>query len=122
MEMMPIEVRHILFDETEVQAALVAYHRRRVASHRQLSVAELRIEDYPQLRGFLSFLDQDGQLEVAEFGRVEMAAALILHCRQLRVPLPAKATKELRVYGQRGLCLTLSLNAPPSLAQALAPH
>ncbi len=119
---MPIEVRHILFDEDEVRAALVGYHRRRVASHRRLSVSELRLEDYPNLRAFLSFIDQDGQLEVVEFGRVEMAAALILHCRQLRVPLPAKATKELRLYGQRGLCMTLSLNAPPSLAHALAPH
>jgi hypothetical protein len=117
---MPIEVRHVLFDQAEVQAALLAYHRRRAAPKRRLTVADLRVEDVPLLRAFLSFLDDEGALEVIEFARAEIAAALILFCRQMRVPLPARAAKELALYGGGDLCMSLSLNAPKSLTLALA--
>jgi hypothetical protein len=117
---MPIEVRHVLFDRAEVQAALLAYHRRRALPKRSLSVADFTVEDSPVLRAFLSFLDDEGTLDVVEFAGTEIAAALILYCRQTRVPLPARASKELKVYSSGDLCMSLALNAPESLKLALA--
>jgi hypothetical protein len=108
---MPIEIRHILFDESEVRRALIAFATARRKPFAGLSTADLQLKDVPDLRAFLSGLSADGALEVLEFTGTEIAVALILLCGQLRIPLPARASKELTLH-ERGLCMSLRLNVP----------
>jgi hypothetical protein len=117
---MPIEVRHLMFDEAEVTSALVAYERRSRPQKRPMSVADLRLDDFPTMKAFLTLRTPEGGIEVAEFGGAQLAAALILFCRNARIPLPARAAKTVTIF-DRGLRLSLSLNAPPSLLAALTP-
>lgn len=117
---MPIEVRHLIFDEAEVTAALLAYDRRSRPQTRSMSVADMRLDDFPAMKGFLTLRTTDGAIDVVEFGAAQLAAALILFCRNARIPLPAKAAKSVTIF-DRGLRLSLSLNAPPSLQAALTP-
>ena len=117
---MPTEIRHIVFDPAEVQSALVDYHRRRMAEMRRLSLADISIQDEPALRAFLSFIDHEGALEVVELARAELAAALILYCNQTRVPMPARAVKELKRHGAAGLCMSLWLNVPRHVGRLMA--
>jgi hypothetical protein len=114
----PIEIRHLMFDQAEVTAALVGYDRRTRPQGRTPTVADLRLDDFPTLKAFLTMRTPEGGIDVVEFGGAQLAAALILHCRHGRIPLPARATKTVRLF-DRGLRLTLALNAPPSLQAAM---
>ena len=116
---MPIEVRHLIFDEAEVSAALLAYDRRTRPQSRSMTLADLRLDDFPTMKCYLTLRTPDGGLDVVEFSATQLAAALILYCRQERIPLPARASKSVRIL-DRSVHLSLSLNAPASLQMALA--
>jgi hypothetical protein len=121
MRGVPIEVRHLIFEEAEVGEALIGYDRRTRPQSRSMTVADLRLDDFPTMKGYLTLRTAEGGLDVVEFSAAQLAAALILYCRHTGIPLPARASKTVKIL-DRGLRLSLSLNAPPSLQSALTPH
>lgn len=118
---MPTELRHLLFRPAEVIEAVCAYQRR---------VGEAMPEG-PVLYSTLEPDDDDGGVrlcitiataagrpgkgrksrapsrEEVIVGDHALAAALILYCRDLRIPLPARAEKSLQLFGdQLGLIVS----------------
>lgn len=115
---MPSEMRQILFQTPEVAQALIKFHRRirtplpagtviRCAAESDESGGAARVRlviapDDPEEMA----PSKEAHQEVVIEGPA-LAAALILHCRDHRIPLPANAQKSLqRVGDQVGLVLT----------------
>jgi hypothetical protein len=111
---MPSEIRHILFEPSEVIRAVEGYHLR---AGRPLPGPILKCEPEADDQGvrFRVFLDVDDE-EIRSrpvmLDETAMAAALILACRDRRIPLPARALKSIGIFGnQIGLIATFNLGA-----------
>ena len=118
---MPSEIRHLLFRPAEVIHAVKEYYRRRgeplptgsiVRCGPEVDGAGVRFrielaldpakDQRPGTRA------EDKRTDIIVDGS-ELAAALILHCRDRRIPLPVSANKKLEHYGQQ-TCLVATLN------------
>ena len=119
---MPSEIRHVLFRPAEVIDAIRLYHQRLGASLPTGTVSRcgpesdqaggnvrFRIVVQPDLsRDAPPVAGQEGTVEVVVEGS-NLAAALILYCRERQVPLPASAHKSLQCFGEQvGLVATLN--------------
>ena len=120
---MPKELRHLLFRPPEVVQAVKEYHRRigdplpagavaRCGPETADAAVQFRIILTPDL-----VAAADGSLVAAVGGERQelliegptLAAALILHCRDRKIPLPAAADKSLQRFGEQ-VCLIVTLN------------
>ena len=119
---MASEIRHVLFRPAEVVQAVAEYHKRMQQPLPSGSILSCRTEckDPGGVVRFVMTLvpDERGRkghdkaspapIEVAVEGPA-LAAALIVHCQTLRIPLPAKADKSLQLFGDR-ICLIATIN------------
>ncbi len=123
---MPSEVRHVLFQPPEVVQAVKAYHRRlgtplpAGAIQRCGPEAEgtdgavrFRITIVPDSAERTHPTPVEKTLREITIEGSALAAALILHCSDLRIPLPASAAKSLRCFGEQ-VCLVVAVNARQS--------
>lgn len=119
---MPSEIRHILFRPAEVLDAIRMYHKRLGSPLPAGTVRHCGPEtDAPggTVRFHINLLPdlprdvpppsgEEQGIEVVVEG-ANLAAALILYCRDRRVPLPAGAQKSLQCFGEQvGLIATLA--------------
>lgn len=108
---MPTEIRHILFSPAEMVVAVSDFSRRTGKPLPPGSVVGCRInsavEDGVELVRFsLSIASAAAAGNVCEqrevtSGGSNLAAALILFCRDRRIPLPSDADKSLRRFGDQ---------------------
>lgn len=108
------EVRHILFSDAEIAAALIGWeHRqgRRVASG-TLSMVSVREVDGEIEAELQASSDDDLPVALPCLRGSALAAALIAFCHHRRVPLPRRAPKRLALLDGR-LLLTVVRNAAP---------
>jgi hypothetical protein len=104
---MPTEIRHIICNSAEMISALQLFYRTRQKPLPAGSVVSLTIQDEP-LSAILEIeSDKDGKRVRFQSGGEEMAAALILFCRESHIPLPADGQKVLQKFGDSvGLIVT----------------
>lgn len=119
---MPSELRHLLFRPDEVVQAVWAYHRRLGLPVPSGVVARCGPEDRrgnevvfritfvpaPAKDAAARAAGAGGRCDVLIDGPT-LTAALILHCRDRRIPLPARVAKTLRRYGER-VCLVSAMD------------
>lgn len=104
---MPTEIRHIICNAAEVIAALQLFYKTRQKPLPAGSVASLVIQDEPLSAVLEIESDKDGKRIRVQCGGEEMAAALILFCRENHIPLPADGQKVLQKFGDSvGLIVT----------------
>jgi len=107
---MPTEIRHILFRATEVVVAVAEYSRRIRQPLPPGSVVKWSMqadEEGGSVRFTLTIDDESGDSRrdggvVRHDVTIEgpaLAAALILYCRDRRIPLPSGAEKALQRFG-----------------------
>lgn len=122
---MPAELRHLLFPPTEVVNAVREYHRRFGTPLPAGSVVECGPEGAGAQEGAVRFRIvlasppakgaapgrsvEDVRREMVIESHV-LVAALILYCRDQRIPLPATATKSLQRFGNQ-VCLIATIGA-----------
>jgi hypothetical protein len=112
---MPTELRHVLFKPAEVVEALVLHRRRTGEPLPSGSIVACGVEQAGPAApvGFHLAVERDcggpdARYEVRVEGP-ELCAALLLYCRERRVPMPAKADKSLQRFGSRlGLVITFN--------------
>ena len=111
---MPTEVRHILFRPTEVIQAIKEYHRKLNKPLPAAPVFDCAMECAGPGRPVRFRIimgprpgEESPQHLITE--NEALIAALILHCRERSIPLPAKAEKTLQQFGQQ-LCLIATTN------------
>lgn len=107
---MPSELRHIIFRAVEVLGAVKEYRRRMQLPLISGSIIRFSIEDTPHHRAELVVMPDSGPPEVVTvFENEVLAAALILFCRDRKIPLPADGEKSLQKIGSN-LAMIVSRN------------
>jgi hypothetical protein len=94
------EYRLIFFRESELARALGAYRRVRKDPLPPGQIGKLQC-DARTLRVTLVLQTDDGGTVRASFEAPEVAAALIVHCKDVRIPLSRTAEKSLRMVSGR---------------------
>jgi hypothetical protein len=94
------EYRLIFFRESELIRALGAYRRVRKDPLPPGQIARLQC-DSKSMRVTLFVQLDDGEMVRAGFEAPEVAAALIVHCKDVRIPLSRTAEKSLRMVAGR---------------------
>ena len=119
---MPSELRHVLFRPAEVVQAVKEYYRRSGAPLPSGSVVRcgpegegggvrFRIALVPdRAKGHAPAPPGEGARHEVLVEGPALAAALILHCRDRGIPLPASAEKSLQRLGER-VCLIAIIGA-----------
>jgi hypothetical protein len=106
------EIRQLIFPRDELIRALVVMRKKRGQALPAGNVIDVEYGTAKKGEITVSLnvaLDGSGGREVFTFDTNEIAAALIMHCIEHRIPLPAKANKSLQVIGD-SLALVASLN------------
>jgi len=95
---MPAEVRHVLFRPTEVVSAIADYYRRMQMPLPPGSVVRSAVEDENGAVRFTMVVSRDdgSARQSVTLEGSQLAAALILFCRDHRVPLPSDSDKSLK--------------------------
>ena len=117
---MPSELRHLLFRPAEVVQAVKEYYRRtgkvlptstvvRCCPESEGAGCSIKFRitiapDRPDPKQPMDTTQQDVVIDGAA-----LAAALILSCRDRRIPLPAHANKSLQLFGAQ-ICLLVAIN------------
>lgn len=119
---MPSELRHILFRPAEVAVAITEYYRRTGTPLPQGSIVRCgpECESAGSAMRFrmvlvLDIADSEASMpsagahrEVVVEGPI-LAAALILYCRDRRIPMPVSGDKSLQRFGEQvGLVVTIN--------------
>jgi hypothetical protein len=105
---MPTEIRHVMFSAEEAMTALRDYC---VSAGRRFPAyaSVLTIEGvHDPLVRVSAPSDAAGEDRSVSFTGRELAAPLLLYCRRKRIPLPARAEKQIIVLGGR-LALVIKL-------------
>ncbi len=117
---MPSEVRHLVFRAPEVVQALGAHFRRagRPLTSGTIGDCSAAGDGLTTPVVFQMKLHADsgaGKTEEITVDSVTLVAALIMHCREKRIPLSAKAQKSLQRIGEQ-ICLvaTIGYGTDPS--------
>ena len=92
------EVRTIIFSNEEVQLALTEHCRRRGKALPTGVVSRLVMKSDP-ISAALVLTNDAGGVVSLDFPQVEVAASLIGYCLHRKVPLPAKAEKQIQIIG-----------------------
>ncbi len=105
------EVRYLLFEEQDLLRAMIEYRKSRNQPLPTGSIAEFKIHRKQPVTCTLSVHeDQAGKKTDIIFTNDVMRAALISYCMYKKVPLPARAEKDLQVFGSRvGMLISLNL-------------
>lgn len=110
---MPSEIRHILFQDAEVGKAVRFYRERTGTVLAPGDSNGYTVENVGPGQD-IRFSMQVGigpQSQSVSASGSELAAALILYCRNQKIPLPAGAAKSLQCYGGKHLCLVVTRNS-----------
>ncbi|HEY0523396.1 MAG TPA: hypothetical protein VGD08_08400 [Stellaceae bacterium] len=136
---MPKEIRYLLFSAQEVQTAVIEFYRKRrggaaaaVPARRSAAAMEpgLAIELCQRADGepfALLRVGPPGGRDAAaaiELAAPDLVSALILYCKDKRIPIPAGGYKSLEIVGDElGLLTTLRVpqGARPRLLAAVRP-
>lgn len=110
---MPTEVRHVLFKTAEVVAAMQSYYRRLGRPLSSGLIADCITEGdgigSPVLIRLQIHADGgNGRPFEITIDSITLVAALIMHCKDNCVPLPARARKSLQRMGEH-VCLVAAL-------------
>jgi hypothetical protein len=111
---MASEYRLIFFDQNELCRALIEYNRQRrtpfpPGNLRKVVIGRTNLNVTIQI-------DMDaGAAEHVSFDTASIAAALIVFCKDRKIPLPAKASKEMRLVADR-LCMLIRTKGTPAEA------
>ena len=118
------EIRHLLFQTTDLIRALVEYKKKKSECLPPGSISDFRIKrNQGLIHCVLKInLDKSGKKVHFYFEHEEIREALIMYCLYRRVPLPANTNKDLGMFGDRvGLYFSLNLsNEEIKQLQALA--
>ncbi|WP_138379444.1 hypothetical protein [Luteithermobacter gelatinilyticus] len=99
---MPSEVRHIFFEEAELRRALVKYALVKGKTLLFDDIKSIIINNSGMVSATLMIKKIINEPPIRmEFSTAELAAALVLFCKETGVPLPKKGVKSLNVDEDR---------------------
>ena len=107
------EVRHLIFQDVDVQRALVAFRKNRGEPLPAGNIVCVKVEKAKAgIRCVLDVdSDTDGHRKSYLFTADEILPALISYCIGKNVPLPAKSPKFLKIFGdQIGFIVPVNLS------------
>ncbi|MCA0451107.1 MAG: hypothetical protein LCH62_15290 [Proteobacteria bacterium] len=111
---MASEYRLIFFDQNELCRALIEYNRQRRTPFPPGNLKKVVIDRHT-LNVTIQIDKDAGQSATVAFDPSSVAAALIVYCRERKIPLPAKSAKEMRLVADR-LCFLIRIKGTPSEA------
>lgn len=89
------ELRCIIYTKKELAIALKDHRRRSARPLPSGNLMDVKIDPKPQITVTLNIVDDSGHPHILPFSGAELAAALIAHCIDQRVPVPVSAKKSL---------------------------
>lgn len=98
---MPIEVRYVMFTQTEVVKAILEFKKRRGEAMPQGSIVKFGMEGTSEPSFIIEIKGDDGIVQTVSVDNKPLTAALVMFCINTKIPLPAKASKTLKVNGQK---------------------
>ena len=109
---MAAELRHVIFSKQEVIEAVQVYLRRSGERMPPGVVTRVTIKSGDEI-GILFQITEDASNRVHTFyvDGDKLTSALILHCKNIRIPLPFKAQKRLEMVGSN-VSILISKNIP----------
>ena len=109
---MAAELRHIIFSKQEVVEAVQSYMRRSGERMPPGVVTRITVKSGEEI-GILFQVTEDVSDKIHTFyvDGDKLTAALILHCKTNRIPLPYKAQKSLQMVGSN-ISMLVSKNIP----------
>jgi hypothetical protein len=114
------EFRRLVFSSSELEKAIKAFNKEKVAKLPDGEIVGLEIVGEPKICARLRVGDfyggSESQEVVVEAGY--LAAAMLFHCTQSRIPIPKSPKKTLERVGD-GLALSFSINADPQLVDLI---
>jgi hypothetical protein len=110
---MASEYRLVFFDQNEMCRALIEYKRQRgtpfpPGNLRKVVIGRSALDVTIQVEP-----DRGGAIEQVTFDTTSIAAALIIFCKERKIPLPAKSSKEMRLVADR-LCMLIRTKGAPA--------
>ncbi len=111
---MASEYRLIFFDQNEMCRALIEYNRQRRTPFPPGNLKKVVI-DRDRLNVTIQIDKDSGDMDKVTFDAASVAAALIVYCRERKIPLPAKSAKEMRLVADR-LCFLIRIKGTPAEA------
>jgi hypothetical protein len=111
---MASEYRLIFFDQNELCRALIEYNRQRRTPFPPGNLRKVQI-DRDRLSVTIQIDQDSGDVKSVTFDTASVAAALIVYCRDRKIPLPAKSNKEMRLVANR-LCFLIRIKGTPAEA------
>ncbi len=113
---MPSEHRVIVFTSEEAIDAIARFSKMLDTPLFRGKPTELHVRKNPQVRAILEVEKRGSEeIETIDLSSSHLAAALINFCREIRIPLPKNAKKELDVSGEQ-LVLRLKVGEPSKAA------
>jgi len=113
---MPSEHRVIVFTSEEAIDAIARFSKMLDTPLFRGKPTELHVRKNPQVRAILEVEKRGSEeIETIDLNSSHLAAALINFCREIRIPLPRNAKKELDVSGEQ-LVLRLKVGEPSKAA------
>ncbi|MEE2746410.1 MAG: hypothetical protein VX617_05965 [Pseudomonadota bacterium] len=93
---MPKEMRKVVFNSSELQAALVNYALRTKQKLPNATIEKVEVVDAEGVTAKVHYSPEASEAaKVVDFDETNLAAALILFCRTFQIPLPREAKKVL---------------------------
>jgi hypothetical protein len=110
---MASEYRLIFFDQNELCRALIEYNRQRRTPFPPGNLRKVVIGRSALTVTIQVDPDKGGAIEEVTFDTPSIAAALIIFCKERKIPLPAKSSKEMRLVADR-LCMLIRTKGAPA--------
>ena len=105
---MPAEIRHVMFSDLEVVGAIKRLYMRLGEKLPPGNPIRMRFSDEGGGRVDLELATEDGQSSRLIVERDKLSAALVMFCKEKGIPLPAAATKIIKVFdGKVTFAITL---------------
>ncbi|MCA3247960.1 MAG: hypothetical protein ACKOEE_09165 [Tagaea sp.] len=111
---MASEYRLIFFDQNELCRALIEYNRQRKTPFPPGNLKKIVI-DRDSLNVTINIDMDSGQTTTVSFDPSSVAAAMIVYCKERKIPLPSKSAKEMRMVADR-LCFLIRIKGSPAEA------
>lgn len=111
------EFRRLVLSIKEIEKAISAFNKHKVAKLPAGDIVGLEIVDNPKIGARVRVKEESGSAEEHEvtIDADYLGAAIIFHCQQNRIPMPRSPKKTLERVGE-GLALSFSINAIPESA------
>jgi hypothetical protein len=110
------ELRCLVFTEQEVIKAILDRRRRMNEPLPTGTVDKVVYQDGDNVETLLTVVHDDGTRETLTLPETEVAAALVAHCMNRRIPLPVASDKMLYIInGALTLMITMNFNKAPRL-------